>query len=120
MKVGRASASFMIIEIASQATSLPPMEHENNIELPNCCTAQTHTHEAAPRVISLTGLSAALLIEADLISSRSVLERRLEELASAKTGCLENQLPRDRGVALMCPRRDSQAYPSSFQSLISR
>ena len=63
---------------ASQATSLPPMEHDH-------CTiaAKAYTHEAAPRVISLTGLSAALLIEADLISSRSVLERRLEELESA-------------------------------------
>ena len=63
MKVGRASAPLVIVEIASQATSLPPMEHEH-------CTiaAQTHTNEAAPRVISLTGVSAALLAEADLIS----------------------------------------------------
>ena len=40
-----------------------PMEHEN-------CTvaAKTYTHEAAPRVIRLTALSAALLVEADLIS----------------------------------------------------
>lgn len=112
MTVGRASAPLVIVEIASQATSLPPMEHEN-------CTiaAQTYTHEAAPRVISLTSLSAALLIEADLISLRSVLERRLEELECTKKSCLENQLPRD---ASMCPRRDSQAYPGSFQSLISR
>ena len=73
-----------------------PMEHEN------CkIAAQTVTHEAAPRVISLTGSSAALLIEADLISLRSVLERRLEELESAKkvesrTNSLAN------GVLLRC------------------
>ena len=63
MQIERANAPLVIVEIASQATSLPPMEHEN-------CTiaAQTYTHEAAPRVISLTGLSAALLVEVDLIS----------------------------------------------------
>ena len=52
-------------------------------------------------MISFTGLSVALLREADLISSRSVLERRLEELESAKkvaskTNSLEN------GVLLRC------------------